>query len=91
MSFYLLFISVFILGMLLAKNDISKISDFQQNNDKPNVILIITNDQGYGELSFYGNPILKTSHLLLYCKQVQLHCIHILIMKTTSPFVGHII
>lgn len=27
---------------------------------KPNVILIVTDDQGYGDLSCHGNPILKT-------------------------------
>lgn len=29
----------------------------------PNVIVILTDDQGYGELSFHGNPILKTPNL----------------------------
>jgi len=31
--------------------------------DKPNVVLIITDDQGIGDLSLHGNPILKTPHL----------------------------
>jgi arylsulfatase A-like enzyme len=31
--------------------------------DKPNVILVMTDDQGYGELSFHGNPVLKTPNL----------------------------
>lgn len=30
---------------------------------KPNVIVIITDDQGYPELSIHGNPILKTPNL----------------------------
>ena len=30
---------------------------------KPNVIVIMTDDQGYPELSIHGNPILKTPHL----------------------------
>jgi arylsulfatase A-like enzyme len=31
-----------------------------QTNQHPNVLLIITDDQGYGDLSFTGNPHLKT-------------------------------
>jgi len=30
---------------------------------KPNVIIVMTDDQGYPELSVHGNPILKTPHL----------------------------
>jgi arylsulfatase A-like enzyme len=30
---------------------------------KPNVILIITDDQGYGDLSCHGNPVLQTPNL----------------------------
>ncbi|MCI0437114.1 MAG: sulfatase-like hydrolase/transferase, partial [Gemmatimonadetes bacterium] len=29
----------------------------------PNVILILTDDQGYGDLSAHGNPVLQTPHL----------------------------
>ena len=32
-------------------------------SSQPNVLLIITDDQGYGDLSIHGNPILKTPNI----------------------------
>ena len=31
--------------------------------DKPNVVIVITDDQGYGDLSFTGNPVIKTPNI----------------------------
>ena len=48
---------------------------------QPNVILIMTDDQGYGDLSCHGNPILKTPNLdRLHAESVRLTNFHV------SPF-----
>ena len=48
---------------------------------KPNVILIMTDDQGYGDLACHGNPVLKTPNLdLLFSESVRLTDFHV------SPF-----
>jgi len=56
----------------------------QQPERKPNVVLILTDDQGYGDLSCHGNPILKTPHMdALYQQSVRLTNFHV--DPTCSP------
>jgi arylsulfatase A-like enzyme len=35
-------------------------SAFAKETEKPNVVIVITDDQGYGDFSFAGNPAIKT-------------------------------
>ncbi len=53
-------------------------SSHLSDRGKPNVILIITDDQGYGDLSVHGNPWLKTPHLdQLYHESTRLTNFHV--------------
>ncbi|MHC4214116.1 MAG: sulfatase-like hydrolase/transferase, partial [Planctomycetota bacterium] len=50
----------------------------------PNVVLVITDDQGYGDLSCHGNKILKTPNLdKLYSQSTRLRDFHV--NPTCSP------
>ena len=51
---------------------------------KPNVVIVITDDQGYGDLSCHGNPILKTPQIdNLHSESVRLTDYHV--APTCSP------
>ena len=51
---------------------------------QPNVILIMTDDQGYGEIAAHGNPTIKTPHLdRLHAASVRLTNFHV--DPTCSP------
>ena len=53
-------------------------------DQRPNVVLVITDDQGYGDLSCHGNPVLKTPNLdRLHDESVRLIDYHV--APTCSP------
>lgn len=53
--------------------------------DQPNVIIVMTDDQGYGELSVHGNPVLKTPHLdALHGESLRLADYHVAPMCTPT-------
>jgi arylsulfatase A-like enzyme len=52
---------------------------------KPNVILVLTDDQGYGDLSCHGNPVLKTPYLdKLHRESIRLTDFHVAPMCTPT-------
>lgn len=52
--------------------------------NKPNVVIVITDDQGYGDLSCHGNPILKTPNIdALHGEALRLTDYHV--SPTCSP------
>jgi len=52
---------------------------------KPNVILVLTDDQGYGDFSCHGNPVLKTPNLdRLHEQSVRLTDFHVAPMCTPT-------
>jgi arylsulfatase A-like enzyme len=52
--------------------------------EKPNIIFVLTDDQGYGDLSCHGNPILKTPNIdRLHAEGVRFTDFHV--SPTCSP------
>jgi len=53
--------------------------------NQPNVLIILTNDQGYGEMSCHGNPLLKTPNLdRLYDESIRFTDFHVAPMCTPT-------
>ncbi len=53
--------------------------------DRPNVIVILSDDQGYGDFSCHGNPVLRTPNLdRLHAESVRLTDFHVAPMCTPT-------
>jgi arylsulfatase A len=50
-------------GWLLATGLLAVAAVCGRSGERPNVLLVITDDQGYGDFSLHGNPTLKTPHI----------------------------
>ena len=52
---------------------------------KPNVLLVLVDDQGYGDLSVHGNPVLKTPHMdRLHAESIRFTDFHVAPMCTPT-------
>ncbi len=72
-------ISISLLGSILCACSATT------ETERPNVIIILTDDQGYGDFSCYGNPILKTPALdQLHSESVSFHRFHVAAVCTPT-------
>lgn len=73
------FLGLFIVALSIAA--------FANAADKPNVVFVITDDQGYGDLSAHGNPIIETPAMdALHATSVRLTDYHV--TPTCAPTRG---
>lgn len=62
MNFKIILIVYFFCGLL---NDLSA----QEKNTQPNIIIILTDDQGYHDVSYYGTKDIRTPSIDALCKE----------------------
>ena len=75
---YCLFASMTFLWATWPATVASADSATPSRKPKPNVIVVMTDDQGYGDLSGHGNPVLKTPHMdALRAEAVRLTNFHV--------------
>ncbi|CAM4310604.1 arylsulfatase [Zobellia nedashkovskayae] len=51
------------------KAETEKATTLETDDDKPNVIIVFTDDQGYGDLASHGNEYIKTPNLTSFGKE----------------------
>jgi arylsulfatase A-like enzyme len=73
----------FLVGLFLGL--VSVKSSFADVPSRPNVIVVMTDDQGYGEFSCHGNPLAETPHIdRLASQSVRLRDFHVSPMCTPT-------
>jgi hypothetical protein len=56
------------------------------NAQRPNIVLVLTGDQGAGELGCYGNPVIRTPNIdSFYDESVHLTDYHVGPIQSPSP------
>jgi arylsulfatase A-like enzyme len=60
------------------------LADAQGKAKRPNVLIVITDDQGYGDLGFHGNPKIRTPNLDRFARQ-SVRMKHFYVSPVCSP------
>jgi len=61
-------IFIVVLFFLITSCKEKKQTTTRQTNTKPNIIVIYTDDQGYGDVGYHGNTVIKTPNLDAFAK-----------------------
>jgi arylsulfatase A-like enzyme len=78
-----IFLSILVVCLLVNLGQ-AELSSQDSQRRPPNVVMIMTDDQGYGEIAAHGNPIIKTPNLdKLHADSVRLTDFHV--DPTCSP------
>lgn len=75
--------SLFVLSFMFSIT--SFFQSYSQQAEKPNIIIVLSDDQGYGDFSMHGNPILQTPTLdKLAHESIELTNFHVAPLCTPS-------